>query len=185
MKKLLVNSLALMSLPLFANAPVMAQPASTYDHEVKNGLTFELNLGIGSMIVSSDTDSKSETSLAGLSLGIGGFVNKQLAVTARIAGGTYTDDAGRLTQAFFGPAVQYWATPNVWLGGGIGLGVLAIDVNGAGSDSNTDLGFDVRAGYTFNPGTKHSFNISAEFTRSQADNGAVSVVGVLAGWQIL
>ena len=182
--KIILSSLALLSLSSLANAQGMPVQTSPPESGYKDGFTLELNLGIGSMM-SSAANSNSETALAGLSIGLGGFVNRQLAITGRIAGGTYTESDGRITQAFLGPAVQYWATPNFWFGGGIGFGIISIDINGRGSDSNTDLGFDVRAGYTFNPDTKHSFNVSAEFSRSQADGGAISVLGLLAGWQIL
>ena len=171
---------ALVLAPATAFAQPTAAPARPHA-----GLTFEANLGFGFLRISGDGDSQSEGSIAGLDLGIGGFLNPRMALTLRIAGVTYVADGGQITQAFLGPSLQYWATPNVWLGGGIGLGVVQIKSDFGGSDSETKLGLDLRAGYTFNPNAKHSFNLSVEFTPTFFDGGTISGLGLLLGYQLL
>ena len=91
-------------------------------------MTFEANLGIGWIHGSTDTASDtSDLSLGGLDLGLGGWVSPQLAITGRIAGVTDSVSGGRITSGVLVGAVQYWPTPNVWVGGGLGVGVLASD----------------------------------------------------------
>jgi len=143
------------------------QPSSA---ALRNGLTFEANLGLGVIWASAEGESSdSELALGGLSLGLGGWVSPQLAITARIAGVTYSEDCGdetcMLTSAFFGPVAQYWLNEQAWIGGGAGLAVLRGSTTGSG-DSETENGFglNLRAGYTFSRGTESTWNVSVEYT---------------------
>ncbi len=179
--------LALGFCSIFFAKSVSAQPTQAPTPANKDGLTFELNIGAGQMTITNDrtNNSASETALAGLSLGVGKFFTDNVAVTGRIAGGTYSESAGRLTQWYLGPAIQYWVSPDIWIGGGIGFGGAQVSLNNSTSDSDTGFGIDLRAGYTFNSASVHSFNVSLEYTRSEINNGAIGVIGVLAGWQVL
>lgn len=163
------------------NNPPMMQPAPP----THTGLTFEANLGFGLLRVADDNDSESRGSLGGLSLGVGGFINPKMAITVRIAGVTYVEDNGTLTQAFFGPSLQYWVNDNAWVGGGVGVGIARFVVDGLGSNSETGLGLDARAGYTFNPTAKHSFNVSAEITPAFIEDVTFTGIAVLFGYQLL
>jgi hypothetical protein len=173
-------------------APVPAQPpgpapAMPYyaPPPVRDGLTFEANLGFGIFRVSNDSgDSDSENGLGGLNLGIGTFVNPNMAISLRAAGVTYSDDGGSITQAFFGPSVQYFVSPNAFVGGGVGLGVARIEIDGLGSDSETGFAVDLRAGYSFNPGAKHSFNASVEITPAFIEDVTFTGIAFLAGYQL-
>lgn len=178
----------ILALILLAPATAFAQQyAPTYQPPpTKQGLTFEANIGFGMLRVASDSgDSDSENALGGLDLGIGTFMNPNMAISFRIAGVTYVDDGGQITQAFAGPSLQYWAGPNIWFGGGLGLGVVRVTVDGFGSDSETKLGLDLRAGYTFNPTSKHSWNVSAEVTPTFFDEGTITGIAFLLGYQTL
>ncbi len=180
-KQLVIASVLLVpAVALAQNQPMYAPPPT------HTGLTFEANLGFGLLRIANDNgDSESEGALGGLNLGIGGFLNPQMAVTVRASGVTYVEDGGSLTQAFFGPSLQYWVTPNAWIGGGVGLGVARIVVDGFGSDSETGFALDARAGYTFNPGSKHSFNISAEITPAFIEEATFTGIAILFGYQTL
>jgi hypothetical protein len=157
---------------------------------LRNGMTFEANLGLGWIRASANDDSDtSDLGLGGLSLGLGGWVSPKVAITARIAGVTYSDDGGRVTDAFFGPSLQYWVDDHFWFGGGVGLGVLAVSVDNVGDDSTTGIGFDLRAGYTFTAGSENTFNASFELNPGHfSENGSSATftgIGILLGYQHL
>lgn len=149
-------------------------PAGSEAPNFRQGLTFEANLGIGFMWVESDgRESDKEVALGGLNLGIGGWLNPKMAISLRIAGTTYTDSENdldlRFTTGIVGPHLQYWVDDHIWLGGGAGIGVAAVNVSGPGvdeSDSETGFGLDLRAGYTFSQGSEHTWNVSFELTPS-------------------
>lgn len=165
--------------PPVAPGPYYAPPP------VRAGLTFEANLGFGIFRVSNDNgDSDSENGLGGLNLGIGTFVNPNMAISLRAAGVTYSDDGGSITQAFFGPSVQYFVSPNAFVGGGLGLGIARLEIDGVGSDTETGFAVDLRAGYSFNPGAKHSFNASVEITPAFIEDLTFTGIAFLAGYQL-
>jgi hypothetical protein len=133
-----------------------------------------------------------------VNLGVGGWLNDHLALSVRIAGVTDSENSARFTDGFFGPSLQYWFDSNFWIGGGAGLGVLAVSSASSASSSNTETGFslDVRAGYSFSSSTAHTFNLSVELSpgwysiNTGLDTGgsqSVSYMGValLAGYQYL
>ncbi len=175
-----------------------------------NGLVFEANIGVGFARASGDgTSSNSNAALAGLDVGLGGWLTPRLALTARISGvdiANSGDDtnAGTVVAAFFGPSLQYWIDPHFWIGGGLGLATFRA-ISGCDSSGTTDqcgvngFGLDLRAGYSFGT-SQHSFNISAEITPGfyslTTDDGtgtgtttsqSISVTGVafLVGYQYL
>lgn len=161
-----------------------AVPTAPAQQPVRNGITFEANLGFGFLQAESDgSSSDTESSLGGLNLGIGAFISPRMAISARVAGVTHTEDGASITEAFFGPSVQYWVSPNLWVGGGLGLGVARVEVDGFGSDSETGLALDGRVGYTFNPQAKHSFNVSAELTPAFIEDVTFTGFALLIGYQ--
>ncbi|MBA3392453.1 MAG: hypothetical protein H0T89_07415 [Deltaproteobacteria bacterium] len=169
------------------------QPAYGQAPNNKHGMTFEANIGLGLLWFSADGESSDkETSLGGLNLGVGGWINPKLAITLRVAGVTYTEDiegeTARLTAGFVGPSAQYWVSENAWVGGGLGLGFLQASFAGE-SESETGLGLDLRAGYTFSTTSESTWNLSFELTPSSIEfqNTDVTVWGaaVLFGYQHL
>lgn len=191
----MVRSLALpFTLALVAAAPAVAHaqaypggypgPGGYAPPPTRQGLTFEANLGFGLFWASSDGDSSDkEGALGGLDLGIGTFVNPRTAITARIAGVTYSEAEGLITEAFFGPSVQYFVSPNAFVGGGLGLGVVRVEIDGFGSDSENGLALDLRAGYTFDPLAKHSFNVSVEYSPAFVEDTTWHGFAILGGYQ--
>lgn len=170
MRTLAVLAVLLVSSAAFAQPYYQPQPAAS-----RNGLTFEANLGLGliwSTVEGSDESSDSELAL-GLGLGVGGWVSPRLAISARLAGVSYSDecspggdDTCTLNSTFFGPSLQYWVNDQVWFGGGLGVAIArtfrnASDEDGIGEEG---LGLDLRAGYSFSTGGQSTFNISVEYT---------------------
>lgn len=123
-----------------------------------------------------------------LSLGLGGWLSPNLALTARIAGVTYSEDGASLTDAFFGPSLQYWLEDHFWIGGGIGLGVLRLDTD-VGDDSINGFALDLRVGYMFNLGSENTFNASFElnpgFFSENGTDATFTGIGLLIGYQHL
>jgi hypothetical protein len=183
--------------PYAAPPPANGAPAGAYigpqapgANPFRRGTTVELNLGIGFIHASNDTaSSNSDASLAGLSLGVGGWLNDHLALTVRIAGITDSESGGKVVDAFFGPSLQYWFDNNFWAGGGAGLGVLGLIPDQGDTQNVTGFSFDLRAGYTLQSSTANTFNISVEVNPGfYSQNGTSSTftgVGLLAGYQYL
>src|SRR5690606_35254354 len=100
-----------------APAPAPYGAAAQQPRVLRHGLTFEANLGIGWIHLSTEevSDFSEDAGLAGLSLGVGGWVGTQTAITARLAGVTLSDRDLRLSQIFLGPSAQFWMNDNLWL----------------------------------------------------------------------
>jgi len=168
--------------------PVYAQPPAPVS--LHNGMTVELNLGLGWIRISDDSNSNtSDLGVGGLSGGVGGWVNPHVAITGRLGGVTVGVPGGRVSNIFLGPAVQYWVDDHFWLGGGLGLGIYALSPDSGSDRSLTGIGVDLRVGYTFNEGTEHTFNASLEINPGHfSDNGASGTatgIGILLGYQHL
>ena len=156
---------------------------------LRSGLTFEANLGFGWLRVTNDSRSEtSDLAIAGLSLGVGGWVSPTLAITGRLASVTYSENDARLTNAFLGPSAQFWVDDHFWFGAGAGLAVISVSDPYDG-DSLTGVGVDLRAGYTFTTGSENTFNASFELNPGfYSDNGnsaTVTGIGFLVGYQHL
>jgi hypothetical protein len=169
--------------------PPQPQPPPSWE-SLRHGMTFEANIGFGWMRASNDSMSDtSDLSLRGLNIGLGSWVNPHLALGARIAGVTYSETGGRLTNAVLVGGLQYWANDHVWFGGGVGFGVLAASADGGNSDSVSGFGMDLRAGYTFSSATVNTFNVSFELTPTfLSENGSsatITGIAVLLGYQHL
>ncbi|HEY5928619.1 MAG TPA: hypothetical protein VIV11_43335 [Kofleriaceae bacterium] len=169
--------------------PMYAQPPPP-PPSLHRGMTFEANLGIG-WIRLTDEGGDSETSdvgVGGLSLGVGGWMNEKVAITARLSGVTISEDDSRFSAIFLGPSAQYWVDKHFWLGGGVGLGIVAAS-SGDLNDSITGFSLDLRAGYTFNEGSENTFNASLEinpgFYSENGSSGTATGVGLLFGYQHL
>jgi hypothetical protein len=180
MKALLIAMLVL------APAHAMAQ---TGPH--RSGFTIETSLGIGSTTVPRDGRSaESFTSIAGLDLGIGGFVAPDLAVTLRIASTTYFVPASifpestqwiAMTSAFVSPALQYWVSDRLFVGGGAGLGVWD---NDADDPPQFGVGLDARVGYGVLVGRRGTLFLTGEITAGFFDEGDTVGYALKVGAQL-
>ncbi len=170
-----------------ALAQPQAAPASSAEAPARRGLTFEANVGFGSLVISPDgAPGQTESGIAGLNLGIGGWLTHRAALTLRIAGVTYSDDGGSLTGGFVGGAMQLWLHDEVWLGLGVGLGFAGLELEDSPDpDPETGLGMDFRLGYTPFVSGSHSLNFSLEVNPSFLDGGVLTGIGFLIGYQYL
>jgi hypothetical protein len=169
--------------PMPAPPPMYQAPV-----EHRQGMTVELNIGIGYVRVTLDDIGgafDSDGGLGGVDLGVGGWISPHLALTVRAAGVTIPSDNTRTSAVFFGPSAQYWINNNLWLGGGLGLSVLYSVNDNGDSDSTNGFGLDLRAGYTFSTTTENTFNVSVELTPGSFDGGTATGVALLFGYQHL
>jgi len=172
----------------------MPPPAPAPLHQ---GVTFEANLGFGLVHV---TDSGSSVSLdtnmalAGVNLGIGGWISPRTALTFRVSDvDVRIDNAqnGTVVAAFLGPSIQYWTDSNIWFGAGAGLATLVAITNCSGNCSNNGFGLDLRLGYTFPSTALSTFNVSLEMTpgfyggANGSSGGTATGVAILVGYQHL
>lgn len=154
---------------------------------LRNGMTVELNLGIG-WAHASDGDSGASTTsdvvLGGLDLGVGGWLNSKMALTGRIAGVSDSQNGVTAVSVFVGPSLQYWLDNHFWLGGGAGFARVAAFSDGDSIGIN-GFGLDLRAGYTFTQNSENTFNLSVELTPGFYDGGNITGIALLAGYQHL
>ena len=187
--------------PVYTPPPTPGGPWWTHQ-----GLTIEANIGFGYAHLTDDSTKSSvntNAALAGLDLGIGGWLNPQLALTGRVASVNIKYDGapdvmGTRVLAWIGPSLQYWPDPHFWMGGGIGFATYRLVGNDACSGTSTNnacgvngFGFDFRGGYTFGT-SAHTFNVSLEVNPSHfSDQGTGSgsgwgtAIAFLVGYQYL
>jgi hypothetical protein len=154
----------------------------------RSGATFEMSLGLGNTRVSVDGGgSESFTGISGLNLGVGGWLSPRAALTLRVAGTSFVEPIGRVDVRFIagwlGMSLQYMAADQVWLGGGIGLGVLTTDQDN--TDSETGLGLDLRAGVNLYESRQNAIHLAVEVTPGFYDGFNVTGFGLQLGWQSL
>jgi hypothetical protein len=184
----------------FATSPALGEPADPY--AVNSGVTVEANVGItyahitvpGTRDLSDDRPYDSDR-MPGYALAIGGWVTPRLAVTLRYEALMIHKDFN-FFYAVVGPHAQYWLTPHLWVGGGVGLAMWfsgggLIQFGPAGCDlacSMTGPGLDLRGGYSFGS-TRHRVNVSLEISPSwmsvDQSSGMVTGVALFAGYQHL
>lgn len=145
---------------LLAPAGVLGQPADPTPATFHRGVTFEANVGIGLIYSKEGNRSDSGAGLGGLDLGVGGWLDEHHALTLRFTGVTFSPESDRrFTDGFLGPSLQYWLDDKLWLGGGVGLGLVGVSGDGP---TITGLALDLRAGYTVASSSEHTFNLSVE-----------------------
>lgn len=149
-------------------------------------MTVEVGLGAG-WLVDSDAEEASDLGTS-LSFGVGGWLNPQLALTARIAAVGLSENEISVTHAFLGPALQYWLTDQLWLGGGVGLTSFRVS-DGFSAAQVEGFGFDVRAGYSLNVGGENTLHLSVElipgFYSENGESTRLTGIGILFGYQHL
>ncbi|MFT3695261.1 MAG: hypothetical protein QM831_19165 [Kofleriaceae bacterium] len=146
-------------------APMVAPlpPSIIEKPDPHRGFTFEIGLGVGWLHVDAGLADNYTTraALAPASLSIGGFLTKHVALVGRIAGseGRQNENEPYSINGFYGPAVQYWFTPEVWVMGGLGFGLF-----GAADGVTRTGGYaaDLRVGYTFFTWFRQSANVAFE-----------------------
>ena len=171
----------------------VVRPPPSAPHE---GLTLEAGTGMGWIYVA-DRHNKvtSPGGVAGLSIGIGGWLDPSVALTARIAGSSVPSSQGLVVAGFLGPSLQIWVAERTWVGLGLGLSSFGLDADGTSGDySLRGYAGDLRVGHTFYANGEHTLNASFELTPGSVSEerqygGEVSLtvasIGLLFGWQYL
>lgn len=165
-----------------ALAPVQpvepVQPPAPEGH-VKKGMTGEIAIGLG--MVSAGGESELIHGIAGINLGVGGFVSPRVALSLRMAGTTVMEDA-MVYVGVLGPHVQGWISPQFFIGGGLGVGFFA-GCDGGRCESDTATGYDFRLGYAFAP-DGHGAHAALEVSSIDAGYGYnINIIGFTLGYQ--
>lgn len=173
MRRLLATFLLLFSILL------SARPACCQE---RGGFTLLLSMGYG--LQNGGAGEGTSEGLAGLNLGIGGFVSKDVALMFRISGtqASYDQPGYGSTDVTSGVGafdVQWWATKrlNFEFGGGFGFVSNSRDERG--------LGLLACVGYTVLLRGKYSLQIGIEDALMTNDNFTVQNVGFNIGFQFL
>lgn len=158
--------------PAVADGGKAAKPPAYYEPPApeqswpdRKGFTLELGLGASYTTVAGAGAIDGGFGLAPLSLSVGGFVSKRVAIAARMAGTSFFEDLstyrnGRVSResqqvanGYFGPVLQVFLNDYIFLGGGAGLAVLYVNPLATTSSRVPDpvLGFALtaRAGFGF------------------------------------
>lgn len=174
-----VVSLCLVSL-LVTERQALAQNEAN-----RGGFTILVNLGVG--IQNDSFLEETSTGVAGLNLGIGGFLTRDLALMGRFSGTTAVFDEfvgffGEFTQVsgVMGATLQYWPSDRFYVEAGPGVGVWSAE-----SSSDQGFGLITGAGVTiFNRG-KHNLQVGFEYAPAFTDPGTVHNIGITFGYQFL
>ena len=159
----------------------------------REGFTLELGLGLGITHVAPDGfDSETNVGLAPISLSLGGFLNEDLALMARMAGTSWFEDAGNDTlqigSYFYGAALQYWLSDEAFLAGGVGYGVLANNPffsESNGIEPKGGLAFTLRGGYAVYTSRNHALGFTLEFFPEFFDEVTTFGTAINFQWQLL
>ena len=121
-----------------------------------------------------------ETGVEGINLGLGGFVNEDLAILLRTSGTTVSYDGGTQTSGTVGPTIQYWVSDKLNVEGGVGIGLW--DFEGA---NDTALGLILGVGYSIWNNEGNSLYLGAEYAPAFTSPSTVHNFGIVFGWQLL
>ena len=166
------------------------QPPPPRPRDLRNGGTFEVSLGAGSLSANIDGSSNGPDSESGVAFAIagGGWITPDLAITARWSSVTISPGSGdydvNLTHGLLGVHAQRYLSDQFWLGGGLGIATAFLsgaDVNDSGDNGTSGLGLDLRAGFNFNTGTENVINAQLEIIPGFYDEEGIDVryTGVL------
>jgi hypothetical protein len=154
----------------------------------RRGFTLLLNLGFG---VQHDGGlQESATGLAGLNLGIGGFLTKDVALMFRISGTNVSYDFGPTPCGGFcrgsfnqvsgvgGVTLQFWPSDRFNVEGGVGFGLWD-----DGIESQQGFGLIVAGNVVVFHRGKHYLQVGAEYAPAFTDWGTIQNVGITFGYQ--
>jgi Outer membrane protein beta-barrel domain len=156
-----------------SNAAAQASPD-------RGGFTLLVNLGAG---IQKDTAlDETGKGLAGLNLGLGGFIKPNLAIMARFSGTnasyeTPFGDVGQ-TSGVVGPSLQYWTSDKVYVEGGVGIGIWNVE-----DESDQGLGLILGAGFTVWNRGKHNLQVGFEYAPVFTD-AKIHNIGITFGYQL-
>lgn len=175
--KLVIRLLALSAVVTVASVgTAFAQSATD-----RQGFTLLVNLGAG---IQNDTAlEETRPAVAGVNIGIGGFVTRNLAILGRFSGTGAVYETGfgdmRQVSGVLAPTVQYWVSDRLNVEGGAGFGVWAAE-----GESDRGFGLVLGAGVTvFNRG-RHNLQVGVEYAPAFTEPGTVHNFGITFGYQL-
>jgi hypothetical protein len=170
----------LMSMP--DCGPVAGTSVAVEVDRAREGGTGEISVGFGTI----NFFGTSVQGIGGLNLGFGGFLTPRVALTARLSGVTHYEEGGIVYLGTFGPNIQGWFDDHTFVGGGVGVGLVAACADGDCAAITLKSGINLRIGYSFSkPGSTSSANLSLEYNTVDLDFGSLSTVALLIGYQAL
>lgn len=171
-------------------APPPPPPGGGYYQQptgpIRSGFTGGLDIGFGLTNGAPDQgEGSTESGLSGLNVQLGSFVNPDLAINFRISGTTFSPEEFDATfvAGFLGVNAQYWAAPQIFVGGGLGLGYFTVTDCEGDDCSETALALNGRAGYEFWQSTTSAFHAALEITPAFYDGVRITSIGFQVGWQ--
>ena len=149
----------------------------------RGGFTALVDIGVG--VQHDTTIDETQSGLAGLNVGIGGFLTRDFALMFRLAGTAVSYDLGASgyysqLSGFAGPSLQYWLSDRFNLEAGAGVGFWSVD-----DVDETGLGLLFGVGVTiFNRG-KHNLQFGVQYVPAFTAPGTVHSIGFTFGYQFL
>jgi len=168
---------------MLASTGAIAQEADAAPD--RSGFTLLLSLGVGNQI--NEPMDETAVGLGGLNLGIGGFLNPDLALWFRISGTNVSfspegaSEDTRVVSAGGLLGVQYWANDSFNLEAGAGVGFANAD------PGDREQGFSMMLGaaWSFYHKGVTSFQVGVEYAPVFLDAGNIHNIGIVFGWQLL
>jgi hypothetical protein len=151
----------------------------------RSGFTGELDVGLGVTHLGADGyDELTEVGVSGINFQLGGFVNPQTAVNVRVAGTSFSQTNGTVINGMLGLTLQYFVSPKLSVGGGLGLGVVSAH-NTSTSETATARGLALEGRATYDLWQSHSsaIQLGLEVIPGLYDGGSTTSVGLQIGWQ--
>ena len=154
----------------------------------RSGFTLLINLGYG---FQNDSFLEESTGgLAGLNLGIGGFLSEDLALLFRFSGTNVNYDLDTFAEGpnqvsgVVGASVQYWPSDAFYLEGGAGIGFYSFD-GGGEVENDQSFGIILGAGFTVFNSRRNNLQIGVEYAPAFIEEGTIGNVGITFGYQLL
>lgn len=166
-------------------APIRPQPALDPRPD-RSGFTLEVGLGV-SLVQSEETDGDVGLGIAPLSLGVGLFLNQDIALSVRATGATFFQDLGETLGIFamqhYGMNMQLFVDDHFMVAGGPALSAIgALD----GGDPELGFGVNVRAGYALLASRRINLRVLLELLMSAGHTeGTVFAQCLKAEFQLL
>jgi hypothetical protein len=144
----------------------------------RGGFTLILDLGVG--LQHDQAIGSTESGLAGINLGIGGFLTDRLALMLRASGTNVSYGPVRQVSGTAAPALQYWASDRLSLTGGVGMGLWSVE-----EFDETGPGLVLGVHYAIWQSGGHSLFLGVDYAPAFTDPETVHNLGILFGWQLL
>lgn len=150
MRGLMVRSMVVLGIALLG----MPQMSAAQEHE-RDGFWFSAGLGYGTL--GCQDCAGREGGLSG-NLGLGGTLSQKVLLGVATHGWTKSEQGVTLTAGTLTAAIRFYpsATGGFFLNGGLGVGLVELDVSGFGNTSETGFGAVVGLGYDIRVGSNVS-----------------------------